>query len=100
MRRPLTWVILGFNTLMPGRQVDFPTLWSQLWSYSTARGLTSIAFPQVRKSGEGQNRTADTAIFSRVLCQLSYLAEIRRARPSRGPKDSNREGFTRRLLAS
>jgi hypothetical protein len=24
--------------------------------------------------GEGQNRTADTAIFSRVLCQLSYLA--------------------------
>ncbi len=24
--------------------------------------------------GEGQNRTADTAIFSRVLYQLSYLA--------------------------
>ena len=24
--------------------------------------------------GEGQNRTADTAVFSRVLCQLSYLA--------------------------
>ena len=28
-------------------------------------------------SGEGQNRTADTAIFSRVLCQLSYLAMVR-----------------------
>ncbi len=27
-----------------------------------------------QNSGEGQNRTADTAIFSRVLCQLSYLA--------------------------
>jgi hypothetical protein len=25
--------------------------------------------------GEGQNRTADTTIFSRVLYQLSYLAE-------------------------
>jgi hypothetical protein len=24
--------------------------------------------------GEGQNRTADTTIFSRVLYQLSYLA--------------------------
>ena len=29
-------------------------------------------------SGEGQNRTADTAIFSRVLCQLSYLAGLPR----------------------
>jgi hypothetical protein len=27
-----------------------------------------------QRCGEGQNRTADTAIFSRVLCQLSYLA--------------------------
>ena len=27
-----------------------------------------------RRCGEGQNRTADTAVFSRVLCQLSYLA--------------------------
>jgi hypothetical protein len=26
------------------------------------------------RGGEGQNRTADTAVFSRVLCQLSYLA--------------------------
>jgi hypothetical protein len=25
--------------------------------------------------GEGQNRTGDTTIFSRVLYQLSYLAE-------------------------
>jgi hypothetical protein len=24
--------------------------------------------------GQGQIRTADTAVFSRVLCQLSYLA--------------------------
>ncbi len=24
--------------------------------------------------GQGQNRTADTAVFSRVLCHLSYLA--------------------------
>jgi hypothetical protein len=26
-------------------------------------------------SGQGRSRTADTAIFSRVLYQLSYLAE-------------------------
>ena len=26
------------------------------------------------RSGQGQNRTADTAVFSRVLCHLSYLA--------------------------
>ncbi len=28
-------------------------------------------------SGQGQNRTADTVIFSHVLYQLSYLAEGR-----------------------
>jgi hypothetical protein len=27
-----------------------------------------------RSDGEGQNRTGDTTIFSRVLYQLSYLA--------------------------
>ena len=31
-----------------------------------------------QECGEGQNRTADTAIFSRVLCQLSYLAGLPR----------------------
>ena len=31
---------------------------------------------KLRCGGEGQNRTADTAIFSRVLYQLSYLAGI------------------------
>ena len=29
---------------------------------------------QSRRGGQGQNRTADTAVFSRVLYQLSYLA--------------------------
>jgi hypothetical protein len=28
--------------------------------------------------GEGRNRTGDTTIFSRVLYQLSYLAEAAR----------------------
>jgi hypothetical protein len=28
---------------------------------------------RIRAGGQGQNRTADTAIFSRVLYQLSYL---------------------------
>jgi hypothetical protein len=42
--------------------------------------------------GEGQNRTADTAIFSRVLCQLSYLA--------RGRQDSNGRELPDRKTAS
>ena len=29
----------------------------------------------VTLNGEGQNRTGDTTIFSRVLYQLSYLAD-------------------------
>ena len=29
---------------------------------------------RVSVGGQGQNRTADTAVFSRVLCHLSYLA--------------------------
>jgi hypothetical protein len=29
--------------------------------------------------GQGRSRTADTAIFSRVLYQLSYLAEKQKA---------------------
>ena len=32
--------------------------------------------------GQGQNRTADTMIFSHVLYQLSYLAR-KKTRPSR-----------------
>ena len=32
---------------------------------------------QVVLNGEGRNRTGDTTIFSRVLYQLSYLAEGR-----------------------
>ena len=35
--------------------------------------LTAWAIPE-GGSGEGQDRTADTAVFSRVLYRLSYLA--------------------------
>jgi hypothetical protein len=38
--------------------------------------------PAVSKHGQGRNRTTDTTIFSRVLYQLSYLAENKNARPS------------------
>ena len=34
--------------------------------------------------GEGQNRTADTTIFSRVLYQLSYLAGVAKASDEEG----------------
>ena len=39
-----------------------------------------------RLRGQGQNRTADTGIFSAVLCQLSYLASYCATAPdSPGP---------------
>ena len=42
---------------------------------TTSRLTILEAFQIVRESGgEGQNRTADTTIFSRMLYQLSYLA--------------------------
>jgi hypothetical protein len=35
------------------------------------------------ENGEGQNRTGDTTIFSRVLYQLSYLAGAHRLASAR-----------------
>ena len=44
------------------------------------RRTTTVLRPQFRQtiaeSAETQNRTVDTAIFSRVLYQLSYLGDI------------------------
>ncbi len=42
--------------------------------------------------GQGQNRTADTAVFSRVLCQLSYLA-----RAGREPGRNRHRGHHQRV---
>jgi len=42
--------------------------------------------------GEGQNRTADTTIFSRMLYQLSYLATVRN-RVQKRPKIIPRARF-------
>ena len=50
-------------------------------SYRPSKQLT----PQpsvIESSGQGQNRTADTVIFSHVLYQLSYLAR-QKNRPDR-----------------
>ena len=33
---------------------------------------------RLQDNGQGQNRTADTMIFSHVLYQLSYLASIKK----------------------
>ena len=42
-------------------------------------------------SGQGQNRTADTAVFSRVLCQLSYLAARSRSHLFAKPRANRAE---------
>ena len=42
-------------------------------SYGPTKPIRLGAF--VLPSGQGRSRTADTTIFSRVLYQLSYLAE-------------------------
>ena len=39
-------------------------------------GESSRLLNRCAASGQGQNRTADTRIFSPLLYQLSYLAEI------------------------
>jgi hypothetical protein len=41
-------------------------------------GAETQDVPAGQVGGEGRNRTVDTAVFSRVLCQLSYLARWRR----------------------
>jgi hypothetical protein len=46
----------------------------------TSSGSSGPAFRS--RGGEGRIRTADTAVFSRVLCQLSYLAEMGAIEPS------------------
>jgi hypothetical protein len=45
--------------------------------WAKAGKLSSIRTLGLPVGGEGRNRTADTAVFSRVLCQLSYLAHAR-----------------------
>jgi hypothetical protein len=49
-----------------GREVDVP---AEADVASTGRKVPFCRY------GEGQNRTGDTTIFSRVLYQLSYLAD-------------------------
>src|SRR6478672_1499023 len=51
-------------------------------------------------SGEGQDRTGDTAIFSRVLYQLSYLAEAAAIlpRPCARPLNATASGTVLPLL--
>ena len=48
--------------------------------------------PATEADGETRNRTGDTTIFSRVLYQLSYLAE----QPSDGSGAHTREGYALR----
>ena len=43
-----------------------------------SRAMTQTGDAPQPGNGEGQNRTGDTTIFSRVLYQLSYLAEAAR----------------------
>ena len=52
--------------------------------YQLSYGPLSLLLADLsaRDHGQGQNRTADTMIFSHVLYQLSYLAR-KKTRPSR-----------------
>ena len=46
--------------------------------YQLSYGRPVLASDRLLPHGQGQNRTADTTIFSRVLYQLSYLAGRRK----------------------
>ena len=72
-------------------------------SYGPSLTLRTCCF-SLCADGQGQNRTADTMIFSHVLYQLSYLAK-KNARPSglgRGisndPGNVSRPAFARSAL--
>ncbi len=47
----------------------------------------------VLHSGQGRNRTADTRIFSPLLYQLSYLAEVRKVIQTRPISTTNAHGL-------
>ena len=49
-------------------------------------------------SGQGRNRTADTAVFSRVLYHLSYLAKKKARAERRGPVSNSGGGIRTRDL--
>ena len=52
-----------------------PTTFSLARRRSTTEPRPQLNCPEA-ESAESQNRTDDTAIFSRVLYQLSYLGKI------------------------
>ena len=53
--------------------------------YRMTQGLkVKISYLIDKYGGQGQNRTADTGIFSPLLYQLSYLAFSREARIKQG----------------
>ena len=52
-------------------------------------------FRTFKSGGEGQNRTADTTIFSRMLYQLSYLARL----VSRLPASVSTRGQEAKIIA-
>ncbi len=62
---------------MPKRRGSAPSSFSTARCASarpqTLRGLAVSAGPRFCKSAKGRNRTVDTALFRRVLYQLSYL---------------------------
>ena len=51
---------------------------------SQGRGCGRPAFEGERDGAQGRNRTTDTAIFSRMLYQLSYLGIRCGKAPQRG----------------
>jgi hypothetical protein len=59
-----------------------------------------LADLSARDHGQGQNRTADTMIFSHVLYQLSYLAQTKNPpEPPRRGREELAIGRSYRLLA-
>ena len=44
------------------------------WHLFDDLAVSGVAYPREMSGGPGQNRTADTVIFSHVLYQLSYRA--------------------------
>ncbi len=51
------------------------------WCLAATRAANACRKKAVRHGAQGRNRTTDTAIFSRMLYQLSYLGPAGHPRP-------------------
>lgn len=72
-------LIVRLSTTAAGRRTDAPAVTEQSENVNFFGDQCTALSPQRKDGAQGRNRTTDTAIFSRMLYQLSYLGVARAA---------------------